>query len=47
LNKIGLEMVAFKVFIDGNAVEVAKLCDAQEAQNKKSLSQNENENSIL
>jgi hypothetical protein len=46
MNKIGLEIVAFKVFIDGNAVKVAKLGGAQEAQNKKSMSQNEKENSI-
>jgi hypothetical protein len=39
-------MMAFKVFIDGNAVEVAKLGGAKQAHNKKILSQNEKEKSI-
>ena len=47
MNKIDLEMVAFEVFIDRNAVKVATLGDAKQAQNKKILAQNEKEKSIV
>ena len=40
-------MVSFEVFIDGNAVKVATLGRAKQAQNKKILSQNEKEKSIV
>jgi hypothetical protein len=47
MNKIGLEMVEFQVFIDGNAINVATLGGAKQAQIKKILSQNDKEKSIV